>query len=43
MAMKKRTRKLELCMSAVITHVIYFSKLPKGTKSTGERGERAIK
>lgn len=35
---QKETRKLELGMLAVITRLIYFSKLPKGTKSTG--GER---
>lgn len=35
---QKETRKLELGMLAVITRLIYFSKLPKGTKSIG--GER---
>lgn len=32
---QKETRKLEFGMLAVITRLIYFSKLPKGTKSTG--------
>lgn len=40
---QKRTRKLELGMCAAITHLIYFSTLPKGTKSTGEKRGGSIK
>lgn len=40
---QKRTRKLELGVCAAITRLIYFSTLPKGTKSTGEKRGGSIK
>lgn len=40
---QKGTRKLELGMSAAITHLIYFSTLPKGTKSTGGKRGGSVK